>query len=113
MPLGGSGGRAQSQTKILGKGMERRINGKICDFKYASGRKSFLSEAVEKELPGVVKMLYQRGFHLSMKNVQQLAFSFAKAYDVNYFCIHTTPDSLYYSVQPFYYDVQLLCYMFK
>lgn len=26
---------------------------------------------------------------------------------VNYFCIHTTPDSLFYSVQPFYYYVKL------
>ena len=65
--------------------LERGVNGKISGSKHASGRKPYLSEAAEKELSSIVKMLSHRGFPLGKKDIQKLAFSFAKANGIKCF----------------------------
>ena len=65
--------------------MQRRISGEVAGSVYTSGRKKYLPEESKKELPGLIKLLSKRGFPLTKRDIQGIAFNYAKANNIKGF----------------------------
>ncbi len=62
-----------------------QCSGKVAGSGYASGRKQYLSEESEKELADLIKLLSKRGFPPTKRDVQSIAFNYAKANNIKGF----------------------------
>ena len=60
--------------------LRRRICGKVPGYGSASGRPTVLKETDEAELVTTIKKLAQVGFPMTRKDVQEIAYAFAKAH---------------------------------
>ena len=57
--------------------LERRVNGKVAGTSHTSGRPTALSSSEEDELCHLLKLMSQRGFPLSERQVRDLATDYA------------------------------------
>ncbi|KAL2095540.1 hypothetical protein ACEWY4_007688 [Coilia grayii] len=60
--------------------LQRRVRGEVSGGQHSSGRKPYLPEEAERELVAILKTLAQRGFPLTKRTVQQVAFDYAAKY---------------------------------
>ena len=76
--------------------MQRRISGEVAGSVYTSGRKKYLPEESKKELPGLIKLLSKRGFPLTKRDIQGIAFNYAKANNIKGFSEVKGPAGYYW-----------------
>lgn len=76
--------------------LRRRISRNIAGIDHSFGQKPILPDAAEKELATVLKLMSERGFPLTKKDVQQLAFQYAKENNISGFSQKTGKAGCYW-----------------
>jgi len=58
--------------------LQRCISGKVAGSDYSLERQQHLPEESEKELPSLMKLIYERGLPLTKRHIQGIAFNDAR-----------------------------------